>query len=210
MRKVWVLLLIIGFITSCTNHPMSTEEQQLITAGQENDPMRVLTILDDNDLQILRAISTDVDDPKNIKQNADWQLLFKRLRVTMEIEGGIGIAAPQVGINRNIFLFTRLNSPEMDVVVAINPRITACSEEMFCFEGDGCLSIPDYSDNSLRHQWVEVSYYTEEGEKVEERLYGGSRGEDFTGVIFQHEFDHLKGLLFTDRPFETFKEEDIL
>lgn len=184
---------------------MSQDEQLLITEGSEQTPMRVLTILNEEDLQVLRAPSSDVDDSKNIANLPEWQHLFKRLNVTMEAEGGIGIAAPQVGINRNIFLFTKVDIAEGNhqVVVAINPRILACSEEMFCFEDDGCLSIPDQSGTTLRHEWIDVSYYTPEGEEVRERLYGGSRGEDFTGVIFQHEFDHLEGILFPDRLCET-------
>lgn len=181
---------------------MSNEEQILITAGSEDEPMRVLTIATEADLQVLRAPSSDIDDVKNIRNDADWQLLFNRLRTTMEAEGGIGIAAPQVGINRNVFLFTRINNEEEAVVIAINPKITACSEELFCFENDGCLSIPDQTGNSIRHKWIEVSYYTDQGVLVNERLLSGSRDEDFTGVIFQHEYDHLMGILFTDRPYE--------
>lgn len=117
----------------------------------------------------------------------------------MEAESGVGIAAPQVGILRNVFLFTRIDKPEKPVEVAINPRIINYSSEKVCFERDGCLSIPDQSGNSLRYKWVEVEYLNEKGESIRETLKGYERSGDFTGIIFQHEFDHLNGILYTDK-----------
>ncbi len=121
------------------------------------------------------------------------------MQATLEKENGVGIAAPQIGIARNIFLFMRIDKPGYPVEVAVNPEITAHSEEIVCFENDGCLSVPDISGNSLRYKWIEVEYYDRHGNKIKERLEGYSREEDFTGIIFQHEYDHLQGVLFTDK-----------
>jgi peptide deformylase len=173
------------------------------------------------------------------------------MKKTLEVERGVGIAAAQVGISKNLFLFMRLDLPDQPVHVAVNPKIvnhpdtTVCFERdgclsipdrsgnsvrypwidveyqnekgekvcerlegysrqntftaVVCFERDGCLSIPDRSGNSVRYPWIDVEYQNEKGEKVRERLEGYSRQNTFTAVIFQHEYDHTKGVLFTDK-----------
>ena len=93
----------------------------------------------------------------------------------------------------------RLDLPEQPVLVAVNPKIIRHSDTTVCFERDGCLSVPGRSENSIRYPWIEVEYFNEKGEKVRERLEGYSRQDTFTAIIFQHEYDHLKGILFTDK-----------
>jgi peptide deformylase len=156
--------------------------------------MRVLEITDEKDSLILRKRSTEIS---QIDENV--KLLAERLILTMDHEMGVGIAAPQVGINKRLFIFTRLDKPGYPVQVAINPKIVNHPENTVCFEDDGCLSIPDFSGNSIRWEWVDVEYYNENGELIKERLEGYSRGGNFTAVVFQHEFDHLDGILFTDK-----------
>lgn len=191
--------------TSCKKKLFTETELKIIKGGDENHPFRVLTILDENDIELLRKVSDDIelrfDDP-------DLDLFIKRLKKTLEIENGVGIAAPQVGINKNIFLFVRLDLPDQPVIVAINPKIINHPEETICFEGDGCLSIPDYSDNSIRYPWVEVEYYNENGELIKEKLEGYSREDTFSAVIFQHEYDHLQGILFIEKLYEELEFDD--
>ncbi|NDV70428.1 peptide deformylase [Dysgonomonas sp. 25] len=177
---------------------MTEEEKKLINSGNKNTPMRVLTIDNEADALFLRTPSIDVE-AENIKADKDLQLFIQRLKTTMAAEEGVGIAAPQVGIGRNIFLFCRTEEPDMPVQVAINPVIVSTPDSVICFEGDGCLSIPDVSDNSFRSPWVMVAYYDENGIKKEEMLSGYSRRTGFTGVVFQHEYDHLQGVLFIDK-----------
>jgi peptide deformylase len=135
----------------------------------------------------------------SITTDIDLQLLIKRLIITMDQEGGVGIAATQVGVLKNVFIFTRIDKSGNPHQVAINPKIISHPDETVCFERDGCLSIPNISANSTRYPWVEVEYWDEQGNYHKERLEGFSRTDNFTGVIFQHEFDHLNGILFTDR-----------
>jgi peptide deformylase len=144
----------------------------------------------------LRKKSRDI---KPIKNNRELQLLSERLHTTLEAKNGVGIAAPQIGVARNVFLFMRIDKPERPVEVVINPKITAHSTEKVCFENDGCLSISNISGNSHRYKWIEVEYYNESGKKLKERIEGYSRFSNFTGLIFKHEYDHLKGALFTDK-----------
>lgn len=177
---------------------MTPQELTLINNADIKTPFRVLTIDNMEDSLFLRKKAIDID-TKDIATNKSLQDFIQRLKLTMVVESGVGIAAPQVGLGRNIFLFVRLDKPDFPIDVAINPKIVNHPEEKVCFEDDGCLSVPDISDNSLRYPWIDVEYYNENGELIKERLSGHSRGGDFTGVVFQHEFDHLDGILFTDK-----------
>ena len=176
--------------------PFSGAEQTLIRQGDAQTPFRVLQITHPQDSLILR---TPCEDIKNFSGDTTLALLVARLKTTMAVEDGIGIAAPQVGVLKNIFLFTRLDVPGTPVVAAINPRILRRPDTTVCFVRDGCLSIPGISGNSIRYPWVEVEYYNEQGEYIRERLEGYNREDTFTAVIFQHEYDHTRGVLFIDK-----------
>lgn len=199
MSKIITLcILLFSLSASYTLTKMTENEIKLINNGNNNSPYRVLTIDNKQDSLFLRQKCEDID-VGTIGKDENLRTFITRLKITMQAESGIGIAAPQVGIGRNIFLFTRIDRTGEPVVVAINPKITAHSKETICFERDGCLSIPGISGNSQRYKWVEVEYYDETGKKHKERLSGYSRQSDFTGVIFQHEYDHLQGILFIDK-----------
>ncbi len=198
MNKSSLILIVCLIIFSgCKNtNRMTVEEIKIIEQADTITPMRVLKIDNTEDSLILRSKSKDVDYKKD---RVILQKLISRLKATMIAESGVGIAAPQVGILRNIFLFVRIDKSEHPVKVAINPKIIAFSEEKYIFEGDGCLSVPNRKGNTLRYKWIDVEYLNEEGYLIRERLFANSRHEDFTGVIFQHEFDHLNGILYTDK-----------
>lgn len=194
--KKYVFLLLIPILNFSCQTIMTKKEKELIHNAGNDVPFRVLLTTNTTDSLFLRKKCANI---KPLKNNPDLQLLIERLQTTLDVENGVGIAAPQIGISRNIFLFMRMDKPERPVEVAINPRITAHSDKMVCFEDDGCLSVPDISGNSLRYEWIEVEYYDENGEKIVERLEGYSRFGNFTSIIFQHEYDHLQGTLFTDK-----------
>lgn len=177
---------------------MTTNEKILINNGTIDTPYRVLQTDVKQDSLFLRKKSIDLD-VKDIASDKDLQFFINRLKLTLAVESGVGIAAPQVGLGRNLFLFMRIDKGGIPVQVAINPRIVNHSQEIILFEGDGCLSVPGLSGTTKRYAWVDVEYYNEMGELIKERLSGNSREGDFTGVIFQHEYDHLEGVLFTDR-----------
>lgn len=200
MKKlIYLCGIIILFLLSCnSNFNMTTVEKKLINSADAKTPFRVLQVTDIEDSLFLRQQCTNID-IENISENRDIQLFIQRLKTTLVVEEGVGIAAPQVGIGRNIFLFLRITEPDMPVQVVINPKIVDHSEETVCFEGDGCLSIPDISGNSVRYAWVEVEYFDETGKQIREKLTGFSRETGFVGVIFQHEYDHLQGILFIDK-----------
>lgn len=196
MKLSLVLLIGLSLFSIKSMAQFTQNEKILINSGTTETPFRVLKVTDQQDYIFLRQKCSDIE---NINESEDLQLLIGRLKTTMAAESGVGIAAPQVGIGRNIFLFTRIDKANYPVIVAINPKIVNHPEETICFERDGCLSIPGISGNSIRYPWVDVEYTDENGNLVQERLEGYSRESDFTGIIFQHEFDHLQGILFTDK-----------
>lgn len=196
MKLSLVLLIVLTLFSVKSMAQFTQDEKDLINSGTTETPFRVLKVTDQQDSIFLRQKCSDIE---NINESEDLQLLIDRLKTTMAAESGVGIAAPQVGIGRNIFLFTRIDKANYPVIVAINPKIVNHPEETICFERDGCLSIPGISGNSIRYPWVDVEYTDENGNLVQERLEGYSRESDFTGIIFQHEFDHLQGVLFIDK-----------
>lgn len=187
------LLLSVQFMMAFTER-----ELEIIYNGDQHTPFRILQTTDHIDSLILRMQSTDID-TDSIAGDESLQLLIQRLCITMNEVGGVGIAAPQAGVLKNIFLFTRLDHPEKPVHIAINPKIVNYPHETVCFERDGCLSIPDIRANTVRYPWIEVEYWDGEGNFHHERLEGYSRTENFIAVVFQHEYDHLQGVLFTDK-----------
>lgn len=117
---------------------------------------------------------------------------------TMRAAGGAGLAAPQIGVPLRVFVVEVRDNPRypykpnMPLRVLVNPEVRPLSDAEFEVI-EGCLSIPDLRGRLRRRAEVEVSYSTPEGERVTEVIRGLSAG------TFQHEQDHLDGLLFVDR-----------
>ncbi len=133
----------------------------------------------------------DIPDPK-------VQQLIDDLIFTASHASGVGISAPQVGQSLRIFIIASYpndrypEAPEMIPTPIINPQIISFSDGLV--EGwEGCLSIPGIRAPVLRHRSVKVKYFDREGNELEAVL------EDFIARIFQHEFDHIEGIVFLDR-----------
>ncbi|SNB46871.1 peptide deformylase [Geobacter sp. DSM 9736] len=117
--------------------------------------------------------------------------LVKDMAETMYAAPGVGLAAPQIGVHQRIVVIdvsTKEDQPEL--IVAINPVIIHADGESY--EEEGCLSIPKYSANVHRHARVVVKALNLQGEEV---TY---RAEGLLAIAFQHEIDHLDGILFVD------------
>jgi peptide deformylase len=116
----------------------------------------------------------------------------------------VGIAAPQVGVNRRVVLVKRLDrEPDKPIEAYLNPEIAEFSEEKVV-DWEGCLSIPAGFGKVRRAESITVTYETPGGERKTEKISG------FTARIFQHEIDHLDGVLFIDRkePGELMPEKE--
>jgi len=128
----------------------------------------------------------------------DIQQLIGDLLQFIEEVGGMGIAAPQVDVSLQLFIMASKpnarypQAPIMPQIVVINPEIIASTTEQD--KGwEGCLSVPGLRGLVSRSNRIRVRYLTWEGDQVETEYDG------FIARIFQHEFDHLQGKLFTDR-----------
>ncbi|MGK7904348.1 MAG: peptide deformylase [Hormoscilla sp.] len=126
------------------------------------------------------------------------QKLIDELMATAAASNGVGIAAPQVGQSYRLLIVASrptlryVNAPKMEPTAMINPRIIAHSDEIVK-DWEGCLSIPGIRGLVPRYQAIEVEYTTRD-DRVERREL-----TDFVARIFQHEYDHLEGLVFLDR-----------
>jgi len=143
---------------------------------------------------ILRQQAQLVD---NIRDES-LQQLIDVLVATVQTSNGVGIAAPQVSESYRLFIVASRpnprypNAPEMEPTAMINPRIMDHSTEVI--KGwEGCLSIPGIRGLVPRYQAVEVEYTSRDGQLHRQEL------TDFVGRIFQHEYDHLNGIVFLDR-----------
>lgn len=176
--------------------PLTTAERELILSGDTTQLMRVIQDTVAAESEVLRTSSADMDPSEPL-----LPLLAKRmyLSVTDSLHPGVGIAAPQVGINRNLILVQRFDKPGEPMELYLNPKITWRSKLLR--KGlEGCLSIPDTMGQVLRNYTIRLTYQDREGVAHEEMIEG------FTAVIFQHETDHLYGILFTDRQAEQQQE----
>lgn len=113
-----------------------------------------------------------------------------------DLRPGMGLAFPQVGINKRIIVIVHeYEEGKFDNYVFINPKIVSYSEEMIAAEaGEGCLSVNREVDGHvLRHARVTVEGYDENGNLIR------VRAREDLAIAFQHEIDHLDGILFFDR-----------
>lgn len=174
-----------------------------------------LNILDEKN-PILRKISKEATLPLS----SEYKKLIKRMITELtysqieeyekkyDLRPGMGLAFPQIGINERIIVIVyEYDKGKFDNYVFVNPKITSYSDEMIAAEaGEGCLSVNrDVEGHVLRHARVTVEGFDEDGNKIK------VRAREELALAFQHEIDHLDGILFYDRidknkPFYTEKE----
>jgi peptide deformylase len=142
-----------------------------------------LELLKENDPQLY-----EISHPWDFEVDGDPTELVTEMAKFMAASGGVGLAAPQVGIKKRIFImgnFTKL-------VACINPKIVSLSEDRKN-DLEGCLSFPDLFMKVKRPASTVVQYYTASGELVERELTG------LESRVFLHEYDHLIGVTFDQR-----------
>lgn len=138
----------------------------------------------------------------------DLQVLIDDMIDTLRDAPGVGLAAPQVGVSQRLIVVEYGDDEDEEapkkLFVVINPEITSASEEMV--DGvEACLSIPRLMGNVNRNEKVVVKGLNRHGKPVKYKL------SDWLARIFQHEIDHLDGILYTDRASKVWrpKEEEI-
>lgn len=118
----------------------------------------------------------------------DKKELVKEMLSYMIIKGGIGLAAPQIGLDLAVFVMGN----ETESVALFNPRIVSVGKEIVSMQ-EGCLSFPGLYLNVKRPESVVVQYEDLEGKTQSKELKG------LMARVFLHEYDHLMGICFTDR-----------
>ena len=137
------------------------------------------------------ATVTDIHDHK-------FQAFIDDLLATAADENGMGIAAPQVSVSKRIIILSAHPNarypyaPSMEPIAIINPELTWVSPDMNK-DWEGCLTVPGIRGLVPRHQSIRFQYQNREGVVIEWEYEG------FLARVFQHEVDHLDGLVFLDR-----------
>ena len=170
---------------------LSKEEKDLIKGS--DSLMRVLSVFDQDDSLVLRTKSVDFTD-KDLRSNAFKALAAKMLYTVKDpSQDGVGIAGPQVGLNRRVVAVQRFDLPGEPFGVYPNIRIDSLWGEIVPGP-EGCLSVPGWRGVVPRFDHVIVSYKDPVTlQTIKDTIEG------FTAVIFQHEIDHLEGIIYTDR-----------
>ena len=161
-------------------------------------------ILDEKDKR-LRKISKEVTFPLDEEDKKTINLIIEyltnsqieKLAKKYDLRPGMGMAAIQLGIDKRYFVVVHEQEKKETFknYIIINPKIVSTSEEMiYVEEGEGCLSVNrDVEGIVPRHARVTLEGYDMEGNKIK------LRGREELAVAFQHELDHLNGILFTDK-----------
>ena len=189
-----------GLALAGCSQGFSAAERETIRSGGEGI-MRVLTVDDRSDSLTLRRKSAPM--VEGMERAGDYETLRRRMLATVQDpeNTGVGIAAPQVGILRRMIAVQRFDKPGEPFEIYLNPKIVEYSAETAPGR-EGCLSIPDRSGEVKRAQRITLRYRDEQFAERMERISG------FTAVIFQHEIDHLDGILYTDRMERELRQEE--
>ena len=196
MKTIIRILAILAITTGCTARGWSEWEQTVI---DRSDSVMYVAVMP-ADSAILRASSTDLG-PKELASAQLQTLLAKMYRtLTDPSQDGVGIAAPQVGINRRIVMVMRYDKPGKPIEPYLNIQIDSLLGVPVPGP-EGCLSVPPYRGVVKRAPKVQISYLQADGTPVTEQVEG------YSAIIFQHECDHLDGILYTDRADTVFVNE---
>jgi peptide deformylase len=158
--------------------------------------VREIKVIDD---PVLRRKAKKID-----KITPEIRKLIEDMIETMRAAPGVGLAAPQVGASERVIVVEYAEADEEEeaapaappkkkkLYAVINPEIVWASDETI--EGtEGCLSIPGWTGDVLRHEAVVVKGLNRSGQRIK------VKAEDWLARIFQHEIDHLDGILYIDR-----------
>ena len=148
---------------------------------------------------VLLKISEEVD-IENI--NEEILDIIEDLKATLSFGTGLGIAAPQIGINKRIIVVgtNKENknytiTEEIPITTMINPSWKNISEDKDV-QYEGCLSVPVLRGKVERYKEIELTYYNEKGEKIVKQV------SNFFARLIQHECDHLDGIVFLEKVIE--------
>ena len=119
----------------------------------------------------------------------DIDVFISSMVLTMQAHDGIGLAAPQVGILKNIIA---IQLPDEIFRVFVNPKITNSNFDFGFTWEEGCLSVPGYFENRVRDNRIDLEYVNHRGVVCQAQF------SELTAFVIQHELDHLTGGMFID------------
>ena len=203
---VSLLWAILFFRSEANNGDFTSDELAIIEST--DSIMRVLTIESPRDLSVLRAPSIDFSTEALLSDEFARLADLMVATVTHPSQDGVGIAGPQVGLNRRVVAVQRFDKEGEPFEVYPNINIVWKSDSLE-FGPEGCLSVPDRREDVARSTEIVIEYTAINGPyspsspdsnlaliPVRDTISG------FTAVIFQHEVDHLDGVLYIDRVAE--------
>ncbi len=186
MKKIWLLLVLFSALVFSQKYTRA--EISRITEGTIDSALPIFQTSDSLQHRVLLDHSIDAN-PKN----KYTEILVNRMKIALlSTAGGVGIAAPQVAINRNIVWAKRFDKEGNPLEYFINPKIIWRSE-LLNLGPEGDLSIKIFRDYFYRSQAIQLEYFDLKGKKYIEIVEG------FTAIILQHEIDHLSGILISDK-----------
>ena len=203
-------------LSSCTSNGDFTRAERELIQGCDSI-FRVLTIDNPADLEILRSKSADLSDKALMSEDFTRLAELMIATVTHPSQDGVGIAGPQVGLNRRVIAVQRFDkgiqtadgSEEYPFEVYANIRIVEASDSLV-LGGEGCLSVPDMNGDVLRSEEIVIEYtdYSRPVEAPDTLPVVRETVSGFTAVIFQHEIDHLEGVLYIDKAVKDESESE--
>lgn len=220
LLNIFCLAALAAFMAGCAQHMQDagdfrTEEVELIAAA--DDVMRVLTIAEPCDSLVLRDTSLMFSAKALLSEDYARLCSLMVATVTHPSQDGVGIAGPQVGLNRRVIAVQRFDkgiqtadgSEEYPFEVYANIRIVEASDSLV-LGGEGCLSVPDMNGNVLRSEEIVIEYtdYSRPVEAPDTLPVVRETVSGFTAVIFQHEIDHLEGVLYIDKAVKDKSESE--
>eukprot|EP00547_Thalassionema_nitzschioides_P013510 CAMPEP_0194247138 /NCGR_PEP_ID=MMETSP0158-20130606/16107_1 /TAXON_ID=33649 /ORGANISM="Thalassionema nitzschioides, Strain L26-B" /LENGTH=260 /DNA_ID=CAMNT_0038983189 /DNA_START=35 /DNA_END=817 /DNA_ORIENTATION=+ len=181
------------------------------TQYKRNEPRSILTslfssqkvevdpgVVEGTDLRIVKyphpSLRAKNDEVSITDEQESITKLAKEMFKVMYAAEGVGLAAPQVGVNKRLMVYNPAGDSQrwLDETIFVNPQIVEFSsaedEEM-----EACLSFPDMEGEVVRSKWIKIEAFTPKGRKIKKKLKG------WEARIFQHEYDHLDGTVYIDR-----------
>ena len=148
----------------------------------------------------LRAANDEISE-EEVKSPEIAKLARDMLKVMYAAEG-VGLAAPQVGVNKRLMVYNPSGDSKkwIDEMILLNPKIVEYSDAKD-IATEGCLSFPDMQGDVVRSKWIKVHAVNLQGRPVKKKFSG------WEARIFQHEYDHLDGVVYVDRLSEEGRSE---
>lgn len=183
--------------TMHSTSPPQSSWAALFSTKEEVDP----GVVEGTDLRVLkyphpslRRENEVIPDEELTGPGCETSKIAKEMFLVMYATNGVGLAAPQVGINKRLMVYNDTGDPKkwMKENIFVNPKIVEYSDAKD-IETEGCLSFPDMDGDVQRSKWIKIEAQNLKGKKIKKKFKG------WEARVFQHEYDHLEKTVYIDR-----------